>query len=301
LTTINGTKVQSPEEFYEFARVASFIGTLQATYTDFKYLSPEAKQLTEEESLLGVSLLAMMESPEILLNPAYQRVAANVVNRTNKIWAERLGINPAARTTCIKPDGSVSLAMGTLASGIHPVHSENMIRRVQVNRLEPVYQFFKQINPELCESSVWGDKDDIISFPIHNPERVKTKDSLTAIEHLEIIKKTQENWINSGRTEFNNKLCSHSVSCSVVVSPDEWQKVIDYLSANKNSFTAVSLIPKTLDTDYPQAPNQKVDSNEVVRLQTSLKPVDYSLLSENYEFSRPELETACYGNACMLS
>lgn len=257
LSTINCSKVKTEEDFYEACRAAAIIGTLQAGFTSFPYLGEVSERIFAKEALLGVSGTGWLEKPEICLNEKVQRNGAEIVKSINKEIASLIGINPAARTTCVKPEGSSSCVLGT-ASGIHPHHAKRYIRRVQANKMENVYKLFKKINPRACESSVWSanDTDDVISFCIEVPDGSKTKNQTTAISLLEIVKSTQENWVINGK---NPDLCTqpwltHNVSNTINVKNDEWDQVADFIYSNKEFFCGVSLLSATGDKDYPQAP-----------------------------------------------
>lgn len=304
LTSINGTKVTSQAQFLKAIEAATIIGTLQASYTDFHYLSKEAKELTESESLLGVSITAMMDNPDILLDATCQREGAMFATKVNKEWAEVLGIKQAARVTCVKPEGTSSLVLETMASGIHPAHAYKMLRRVQTNKIDPVYKFFKEHNPHLCEESVWSStkSDDIITFPVNVPLQAKIKSDLSAIEHLDIIKSTQANWVLTGTSEVNTKPLSHNVSCTVVCKDEEWSEVIDYLFEHKDMFTAVSLLSHTGDKDYQQTPNEAVSSDKdkihFDYLKDNYLSVDYTKFIEVDDVTAVAENLACGGGAC---
>lgn len=212
LTSINGAEIHTLDDYLTCVKAATIIGTLQAGYTYFPYLSPAAKKLTEDEALLGVSMTGMMDNPQILLNPAYQKQAAQLAVATNKVWAEKLYIKQAARVTCIKPEGTASLVLGS-ASGIHAHHAKKYFRRVQVNKLDPVYMHFKIANPHMSEESVWSANktDDVITFPIEVPEGAIVKKDLDAIAHLDLIKSTQQNWVLPGTSVANRKNVTHNV------------------------------------------------------------------------------------------
>lgn len=257
LSTINGAKIKTKEDFLESCKVAAIIGTLQAGFTNTGYLGEVSKEIIEREALLGVSMTGIMDSPDICLNPEIQNEGANLVIETNKIIAKKIGINPCARATCIKPEGSASCVLGT-SSGIHPHHSKRYIRRVQSNKQENIYDYFKKYNPRACEDSVWSENetDGVIGFCVQVPDKAKTKNQISAVELLKIVKNTQDNWVKSGkRIELCTKpWLTHNVSNTVSVKPEEWNDVIDYLYDNRESFCGVSLLPITGDKDYPQAP-----------------------------------------------
>ena len=305
LTSINGALTDSKDKFLLHSRHASLIGTLQAGYLDFPYLSRAAKKVTEQEALLGVSITGLMDNPDILLDKSNQKEAAIAAVEENEIWAKKIGINPAARVTCVKPEGTSSIVLGA-ASGIHPHHARKYFRRIQCNKLDNIYNFFKIYNPDLCEESVWSANktDDVLTFPIAIPEGAMVKEDLTAIKHLDIIRETQENWVDYGTSKYNKKNIKHSVSCTILVEENEWDKVIDYLYNNRNFFTAVSLLPKSGDKIYKQAPMEAVltkeDEETFNKLEKELEKVDYTKLEEQSDETKLQDEIACGGNGCEL-
>ena len=305
LTSINGALTDTKDKFILHARHAALIGTLQAGYLEFPYLSRASRKITEQEALLGVSITGMMDNPDILLDKDSQKEAALAAVESNEIWAKKLGVNPAARITCVKPEGTSSIILGA-ASGIHPHHSRRYFRRIQCNKLDNVYNFFKIYNPDLCEESVWSANktDDVLTFPVEIPEGAMVKEDLTAIKHLGIIKNAQENWVNYGTSKHNKKNIKHSVSCTVLVDEDEWDKVVKYLFENRENFTAVSLLPKTGDKIYKQAPMEAVISKEdekrFEKLSKEIEKVDYTKLEEAHDETKPQDEVACGGNGCEI-
>lgn len=305
LSSINGAKIEKKSDFINACKYASLLGTLQATYTHFPYLNNASKKLTEEEALLGVSITGIMDSPSILLNEDYLQEGAHKATITNRKWAKILGINPAARVTCLKPEGTSSLVLGA-ASGIHPHHSQKYIRRVQVNRLENPFKYLKKLNPHACELSVWSANktDEVVSFPIEIRDNAVFKKDLSAIKHLEIIKLVQENWVNAGTSNTNKKPIHHSVSCTVIVKSDEWDVVCEYLYKNRDHFTAVALLADTGDKDYQQAPLQAVKTKEDEEhfniLKDKWKHVDFTKLVENEDLTEMQQTIACGGGKCEI-
>lgn len=306
LTTQNGALIKTENDFYECAQAAALIGTLQAAYTTYPYLSNATKELTEEEALLGVSITGIMDNTEVLLNPKYLQKAAAIVKETNEEWAKKLGINPAARTTCIKPEGTSSLVLKS-ASGAHPHEANKYLRRVQVNKADPVYKFFKKQNSSMCEESVWSNHktDDVIAFPITVPETSMIKADLTAIQHLEIVKLLQQNWVIPGTTKYNKKPITHNVSCTVLVGENEWHTVMNYLYDNREYFAAVSLLPKTQGKLFEQMPLEEITSSEEDQALwnktiTEFKHVDYTQLKEDEDSTTLQQELVCAGGQCEL-
>ena len=453
LTTQNGGKITSKEIFKTATKAATIIGTLQAAYTDFEYLSNTSKEITEKEALLGVSITGMMDNPAILLNPDNQREMAEYSKEVNEEWAKKLGISPCARTTCIKPEGcmdpdtiiktsigdktlrqlfelnelsefklsgiyknektffkpitqiyvydenntkqlitelyvngisptldvsfndgtsvkctknhqfltinrgwiradsleindviksyglnetrivnigdggnrltldisventhSYQLKNGTVvhntssiiletASGIHPAHAKKYIRRIQCNKMDPVYKFIKANNPHACEESVWSANktDDVVSFPITSNPDAMVKSDLTAIKHLEIIKSTQQNWVIPGTRDVSKGI-NNNVSCTVIVGDNEWEDVQKYIYDNKEYFTAVALIPNTGDKLYKQAPNEAVTTQEdevkFEELMKKWKSLNFKDFKEEDDNTKLQQEAACAGGGC---
>jgi ribonucleoside-diphosphate reductase alpha chain len=261
LTEINGSKCITKEEFFKACRVASILGTLQAGYTDFKFLAPESKKIFDREALIGVSVTGWMNSPDVLFDEDTLREGARIVKKTNREIAAILGINPAARTTCVKPSGNASVLLGT-SSGIHGAHSPRFIRNVQMNKDQEVAQLIKKTNPYMIEESIWSasGSDYILSFPVISPEGSLYKSKLYGITLLEKVKLVQQSWIEEGTDE---SLCvdptvRHNVSNTVQVAPDQWEEVEEYLYENKESFAGVSFLATSGDKDFEQAPFTEV-------------------------------------------
>ncbi len=256
LTEINGAKVKSKEDFASAARAAALIGTLQAGYADFPYLGEVTERIVRRDALLGVSITGIMENPHLLLDPALQREMAELIKDTNEAMAAKIGIAPAARTTCIKPAGSSSCLLGT-SSGIHPHHARRYFRRVRANKHEALLKYYAAINPQAVEDCVWSaDRTDaVITFCVETPAHATIKDDLRAVEFLDIVRTTQQNWVRSGaRAEHSPAWLSHNVSNTVTVRDDEWTEVGAFLFEYRADFTGVSLLPASGDKDYAQAP-----------------------------------------------
>jgi len=305
LTSINGAKIDTKSKFLDAVKAATIVGTLQAAYSEFDYLRPASKQLTEGEALLGVSITGIMDNPKILLNPDYQKEGAELAVRINKFWAKRLNVNQAARITCIKPEGTSSLVLGS-ASGIHPHHSRKYFRRIQCNKLDPVYRHFKKSNKHMCEESVWSANktDDVVTFPIQISDKALVKDDLTALQHLKYIKSTQQNWVIPGTTEANTNNIEHNVSCTVVVKDDEWDRVFKFLYDNKKYFGAVALLPKIGDKLYDQAPLESIiDAKDEERWNSIIDKyvsVNYKNFKEKEDTTEVQETIACGGGACEI-
>ena len=305
LTSQNGRKILSKEKFKEAVKSATIIGTLQAGYTTFPYLSKTSEDLTSKEALLGVSITGMMDNPDILLNPEIQKEMAKYAIEVNKEWSEKLEINQASRINCIKPEGTSSLVLGT-GSGIHGHHARRYFRRVQVNKLETIYKYFKKFNPLLSEPSVWSANktDDVVCFPIEVSEKAIIKKDLSAIKHLEYIKSTQKNWVLGGTTSANSKPIEHNVSCTVIVKDSEWGDVVKYIYSNKQYFAAISFVPDGSDKIYQQSPMEAIvdekDEANWKNIVDNFHSVDYKQLKEHDDNTAPTAEAVCAGDKCSI-
>jgi ribonucleoside-triphosphate reductase len=257
LCEINGRYCKTEEDYAIASKAAAIIGTCQAGYTDLTYLGPISKKIMCREALLGVSITGMMDNPDILFDPNLQQKMAKMILDVNEEIALKIGINPTARATCVKPAGTTSCILGT-ASGIHPHHAMRYIRRSQANHLEPPMRHFKKFNPLAVEKSVWSANgtDEIIAFCIDVPKGAKTKNDIDAITLLEYVKLTQQNWVSAGKRKDRcvHDWLGHNVSNTITVRDDEWDSVTDFIYDNRQWFCGISLLPISGDKDYPQAP-----------------------------------------------
>ena len=266
LTEINGGMCSSEESFLQACRAAAILGTMQAGYTDFKFISDTSKKIFDREALLGVSITGWMNNPKILFDEKILKKGANIVKKVNKEVANIIGINPAARTTCVKPSGNASVLLQT-ASGIHAEHSPMYIRNIQMNKESEITQAIAKSNPFMVEESVWsaGGTDVVVSFPIVPKRGSLFKDNLHGVKHLELVKKAQKYWVVAGT---NEDLCAdkgihHNVSNTIIV--DDWDEVEKYVYKNRYSFSGISFLSPTGDKDYNQAPNtQVIDAEQMV-------------------------------------
>lgn len=264
LTSINAEKLNNKEQFLRACKDASILGTLQAGYTNFPYLSKASENITKREALLGVSMTGWMNNPK-LFNAEWLREGAKVVLDTNEKLAKKLGINIAARTTCVKPEGNLSVIAQT-ASGIHPEHSERYFRIMQLNKDSDTAKWLSENCPFLLEESVWSanNTDYVVFIPVINPKDGLFKKDMKGVKHLELIKLVQENWVIPG-TRSECGICdktNHNVSNTVII--DNQKEICNYIWSNKDIFTAVSFISDYGDKDFNQAPFTSVLSAEEI-------------------------------------
>lgn len=263
LSTINGAKVRTSEDFYRSCKIAAWAGVLQAAYTHFPYLKdPDmpinaTEEITRRESLLGVSITGMSDNPRLFFNAKVLQKGARTVREAANELADMLGIPRPARTTCVKPSGNSSAALGS-ASGIHAHHAKVYFRTVQANRNEAPLQHIQALNPYMVEQSVWNPNgvDMVVRFPCEIKRDVQTRRDVSATKQLELVKLVQENWVNPGKDE---SLCAqpwltHNVSNTIHVNDDEWDSVSRMIYDNRGYYCGISILGAAGELDYPQAP-----------------------------------------------
>ena len=259
LNEINGGACTTKEKFFEACENAAILGTLQASYTDMPFLGSDTKELIELESLIGVSITGIMDNPQVFINAETLQAGAKIVNETNEKIAKLIGINPAARTTTVKPSGNASVLLQT-SSGIHSAHSKKYFRIVQMNKNNDVAKAIAKINPIMLENSIWNTSgtDYAIFIPIRENEEVLTKDKITDSEFLGIVNLVFENWVLPGtHTDRGySKYITHNVSNTITVN--DWDKTFHYIYTHQRSFCGLSFLADAGDKTYKQAPFTKV-------------------------------------------
>ena len=259
LTEINGGKCVDKETFMRACKASAILGTIQAGYTNFKYVSKETKEITDREALIGCSITGWMNNPKVLFDKENMIAGATLIKEENARIADILGINHAARNTCVKPSGNASTLLAT-ASGIHGEHSEQFFRHVQMNVNDEVAKHILEINPKMVEKSVWSSNgtDVVVAFPVETKPGSMYKADLMGIKQLEYVKLAQQYWVEYGT---NVDLCidkrlRHNVSNTITV--DNWDEVEQYLFDNRQYFAGVSLMAGAGDKAYAQAPFTEV-------------------------------------------
>lgn len=292
LTEINYSIIENDKMFHELADAAAFIATLQASYTDFHYLRSEFKKVTEKESLIGVGLTGISSNRRNL----NLREAAHVVKYANERYAKMIGINPAARTTTVKPSGTTSLVLGT-SSGIHAWHDNFYIRRIRINKKEPIYEHFIYYFPHLIEDDYFDpDAAAYICLPIRSPEGAITRKEEKAIDLLERVKKFNVEWVKEGHRQGINY---NNVSTTVNVMDHEWKEVEDWLWNNRYNYTAVSLLPFDGGT-YIQMPFESIDEKRYNELISYIPDVKMDEIKEYVDNTKLIDEAACSGGKCEI-
>jgi ribonucleoside-diphosphate reductase alpha chain len=289
LTTINAGNVIDQADLNARAKAAAFIGTLQASYTNFHYLRDIWKKTTEKEALIGVSMTGIAAGTVLGLD---MTEAANVVKQENARVAKLIGTNPAARSTTVKPEGTSSLVLGT-SSGIHAWHNDHYIRRVRVGKNEAIYQYLSLEHPELLEDEfLKPNQQAVISVPQKAPEGAVTRQE-RALDLLARVSKVWNDWVKAGHRKGANY---NNVSTTVSIKNDEWEEVGDWMWDNRENFTALSVLPYN-DHSYVQAPFEDITEEQFNRLVSSLHEINLDDVIETVDNTNLQGEVACGGNS----
>ena len=290
-----------PMDLKEKVRLATILGTWQATLTNFRYLSKEWKANCDEEALLGVSLTGIMDNEftsgsydkkkevQAVLDqlPALLTMLKEICIDTNKKVSKQLGIKPSAAITCVKPSGTVSQLVDA-ASGIHARHSKYYVRTVRGDKKDPLCQFLVEKGIPHESDVTKPEHTWVFSFPIKTAESAICRNDRSAIQQLEFWKLYQESW------------CEHKPSVTITVKEDEWIEVGAWVYKHFDMISGISFLPYS-DHSYKQAPYQECDEEEynamVAKMPTD---IDWNELSK-YEVednTRGSQEYACTGDKC---
>jgi ribonucleoside-triphosphate reductase (thioredoxin) len=274
-------------------KLATILGTIQSTYTNFPYLRKKWKDNTEEERLLGVSLTGIMDNP--LMTSKNNGLEAtlehlrNVAVAINAEWSDRLGIPRSAAITCVKPSGTVSQLVDS-ASGIHARHNPYYIRTVRGDNKDPLTQFMKDMGVPAEACVMKPDNTTVFSFPVKSPEGAVTRNDMTAIEQLETWLTYQRYW------------CEHKPSVTVSVRDEEWMEVGAFVYKYFDEMSGVSFLPHS-DHTYQQAPYQDATKEEYESLLAQMPTkINWAKLSE-YETedgTKSSQTFACSGDVCEI-
>lgn len=290
LTEWNASDVVSQEDVNNRTRAATFLGTLQAAYTDFHYLRPIWKKTTEEDALLGVSMTGVA-SNEVFKYDLEQ--AAHVAVEENARVAKILGINTAARITLNKPSGTASLVLGC-ASGVHDWHNDFYIRRMRIGKTEAIYTYLKNTIPELIEDCVFKPHlEAVLSIPQKAPVGASLRSS-GAQGLLNRIQVLSNEWIKPGH---NRGVQRHNVSCTVSIKEDEWGPVGEWMWSNREDYNGIAVLPYD-GGSYVQAPYEDCTEEKYNEMMLLLKEIDLSKVVEVTDNTSHTLEAACAGGTC---
>ena len=293
LTEVVVRPMDTEATLHDKIEVATILGTIQATLTNFGYLRKRWQQNTEEERLLGVSLTGIMDNsiinrrrerlPEILQSMRNKAVV------TNKEWAEKLGIPQSTAITCVKPSGTVSQLVDS-ASGIHARHNPYYIRTVRGDNKDPLTEFMKEQGIPNEPDVMKPDHTTVFSFPMSCSDTAVYRNDMSAIEQLEIWKCYAQHW------------CEHKPSVTISVKESEWVNVGNWCWDNFDYLSGVSFLPFS-DHTYQQAPYQDIDKEQYNSLQSKMpEKIDWAMLQdfEKEDNTRGSQELACTAGSCEL-
>jgi ribonucleoside-triphosphate reductase (thioredoxin) len=292
LCEVNASDIGSQEDFEDRVRGASFIGTLQAGYTDFHYLRDVWKRTTEKDALIGVGMTGIGSGVVLGYD---MKSAAKVVKVENERVSKLIGIKKAARTTTVKPSGTSSLVLGT-SSGIHAWHNDFYVRRLRVGKNESIYTYLNNFHPELVEDEIFRPHDTaVISIPQRSPNGsiLRTESSF---ELLDRVKKVSQEWIKNGHRSGQN---THNVSATISIKEDDWVLTGEWMWENRKHYNGLSVLPYD-GGSYGQAPFEDCNEETFNKMMSSLKNVDLTKIIETQDNTNLSGEIACGANGCEI-
>ena len=328
LCEVNVSDITSQEDLEERARVASFIGTLQAGYTNFHYLRDIWKRTTERDALIGVGMTGIGSGEVMKYN---LEAAAKVVLKENARIAKIIGINKSARTTTVKPSGTSSLVLGT-ASGIHAWHNDFYVRRIRVGKNEAIYTYLSIYHPELIEDEYFKPKEQaVISLPVKAPDGSILRFE-SPMDLLERVRKFNTEWVRAGHRDGQN---THNVSVTVSIKKEtakigkldsnnelmkdsngntvmenmvdgegnlvyeinEWPMVGKWMWENRETFNGISVLPYDGGT-YVQAPFTDCSKKTYEEMLQVISDIDLTKIIETQDNTDLSGEVACGAGGC---
>ena len=293
LCEVNVSDIVDQDDFNARVKAAAFIGTLQAGYTDFHYLREIWQETTEKDALIGVSMTGIGSAAVLQMD---MKAAASIVKRENTRVAKLIGINKAARTTCVKPAGTTSLVLGT-SSGIHAWHNDYYIRRLRVGKNEAIYSYLSIHLPELIKDEYFRPHDTaVIEIPKQAPKGsiVRTE---SAFDLLERVKQVSDEWVKPGHRAGSN---THNVSATISLKQDEWGKAGEWMWNNRDCYNGLSVLPYDGGT-YTQAPFEDISKNEYNERMKHLSAVNLENVVEMNDNTDLSGELACAGGSCEVT
>lgn len=271
-------------------RIATIIGTYQATFTNFTYLSPEWKKNCQEEALLGVSVTGMWDSP-VARKPEVLRKLREETVKVNKIYAKKFGINASAAITTVKPSGNLSQTVDC-SSGMHPRHSQYYIRRVRISATDSLFKMLKDqgvpYHPEVGQT-MENATTYVVDFPVKAPKNSIFKNDMSAIDQLEFWKNVKVNYTH------------HNPSVTISIGDNEWVEVANWLYKNWELIGGLSFLPRDNHV-YQLAPYEEIDEKKYTELVKRFANLDFSkiVIYEKIDTTDVKKELACAGGVCSI-
>ena len=293
LCEVNVSNVEGQDDFNNRVKAAAFIGTLQAGYTEFHYLREIWQETTEKDALIGVSMTGI-GSAAVLQQDMQE--GANIVKSENARVAKLIGINRAARTTCVKPAGTTSLVLGT-SSGIHAWHNDYYIRRLRVGKNEAIYKYLVQNHSELVEDEYFRPHDTaVIEIPQSAPKGSILRTE-SAFDLLERVKRVATEWVAPGHRTGSN---THNVSATISLKKEDWDKAGEWMWKNRDCYNGLSVLPYDGGT-YTQAPFEDITKKKFEQLVKLLQDVNLENVIEETDETDLSGELACAGGSCEIT
>ena len=292
LTEINVSNIESQEDLNRRVKAGAFLGTLQASYTNFHYLRDIWKRTTEKDALVGVGMTGIGSGKVLEFN---LEEAAAKAKKSNEEIANILGIKKAARVTTVKPSGTSSLVLGT-SSGIHAWHNDFYVRRMRLGKNEALYQYLAQNHPELVEDDFFKpDIQAVVSVPQRAPKGALYRTE-SPMDLLERTKKFNVEWVKAGHRKGAN---TNNVSATISVKQDEWDSVGEWMWKNKHTFNGLSVLPYD-NGSYTQAPFEDITEEKFLEMESHLNDIDLRQIVEMSDETDLKDQAACAGGACEI-
>jgi ribonucleoside-diphosphate reductase alpha chain len=293
LCEVNVSDVTCQEDLNNRVTAAAFFGTLQAGFTDFHYLRPIWSKTTQKDALLGIGMTGIGSGEILKYN---LETAAHIAKLTNSIISAVIGINEAARVTCIKPSGTTSLVLGT-ASGIHAWHAPHYLRTMRFGKNEDLAAYLMVNHPELVEDDQLRPHDTIcVRIPVKAPEGSIFRTE-SPLETLERVKKFATEWIKTGHNTGDN---THNVSATISIRDGEWPTVGQWMWDNKEYYNGLSVL-NYWGGSYVQAPFEDITEEQYNERVSHLKSIDLTKVTELDDSVDFGQVAACAGGACEVN
>jgi len=294
LSTINQTGIRNEKDFLDRVYSATLLGTLQAAYTDFPFLRSKWKETTEREALIGASMTGIADAAGIV-TPAMLEKGAKLALEVNEKYAKKIGINPAARLTAIKPEGTSSTVLGS-SSGIHARHAEYYLRRIRMNKNDALATYLSSVVPELVEDDVTASNGIVVTIPQESPAGAIIRDAETAMSLFNRSMMYNKHWVEPGHRSGDNK---HNVSCTISVKDNEWEELAEAMWNARHEYSGMSLLPFD-GGSYRQAPFEACTKEKYEELSKLVKEIDLKQVKEEEDNTNRMESIACSGGLCEL-
>ena len=292
LTEVNVSNIESQEDLSKRCKLASLLGTLQASFTNFHYLRPIWRTTTEKDALIGVGMTGIGSGTVLQYD---LENAAEMACKANEYYAKLLGINQAARVTTIKPSGTTSCVLGT-SSGIHAWHNDYYIRRMQCTKDEDLCKYLYKYHPELVQDMKLIPNSVVIEIPQKAPAGSILRNKESALDLLERIKLFNLNWVKQGHRSGDNQ---NNVSATISIKNDEWKDVGEWMWKNRDTFNGLSILPYDGGT-YEQAPFENISKTKYYRMLNQLTSIDLRKIKEQNDNTTRSQELACTSGSCEI-